>query len=199
MARGLLGIFSRYGLAGFFRLGYSVVCTWLFYRPARLVRRPIYIRGKAGISWGKDFTTGVGVRLDTFGAGKLLIGQRVQLNDYVHIGAAELVKIGDDVLIASRVFITDHNHGEYQGRCVQSAPGIKPVDRPIISSPVRINDRVWIGEGVMILPGVTVGEGAIVGAGAVVTRDVPPATIAVGCPAKIVKRFDFERGIWMAV
>lgn len=192
-------IFATYGFIGFLRLGYSVVCTRLFYRPARLIRRPAYIRRRAGISWGRGFTTGVGVRMEAFGSGKVLaIGQRVQLNDYVHIGAAESVRIGDDVLIASRVFISDHNHGVYQGVGTHSNPDSVPAERPVVAKPVTICDRVWIGENVSVLPGVTIGEGAIIGAGSVVTRDVPPATIAVGCPAKVVKKFDREKHIWVS-
>lgn len=196
----MLKILKTYGVAGLLKLGYSLICTRLFDRPARLIRRPVYIRGRSGMDWGEGFTTGVGVRLDTFGATEpvLVIGRRVQLNDYVHIGAVESVEIGDDVLIASRVFITDHNHGEYQGGSVHSSPYINPVDRPIVSRPVKIGDRVWIGESVSILPGVTIGDGAIIGAGSVVTKDVPPATIAAGCPARIIKRFDAQQNIWVA-
>ncbi len=201
LGRIVLKILKTYGATGLLKLGYSLFCTKLFDRPARLIRRPVYIRGRSGMIWGEGFTTGVGVRLDAFGAKQpvLVIGRRVQLNDYVHIGAVESVEIGDDVLIASRVFITDHNHGEYQGSSAHSSPYINPAGRPIVSRPVKIGDRAWIGENVSILPGVTIGEGAIIGAGSVVTRDVPPATIAAGCPARVIKKFDVQQNTWVAV
>lgn len=130
----------------------------------------------------------------------LVIGNNVQLNDSVHIGAADFVEIGDDTLIASRVFISDHGHGGYSAAdivdCRQSSPDIPPATRPIIARPVRIGCRVWIGEQVCILPGVTIGDGAIVGAGSVVTHDVPPATIVAGNPARAIRRFDSVSGRW---
>ena len=57
----------------------------------------------------------------------------------------------------------------------------------IVSAPIRIGNRVWIGSHSTILPGVTVGDGAVVAAGAVVTKDVPPNTVVAGVPAKVVK------------
>jgi acetyltransferase-like isoleucine patch superfamily enzyme len=52
---------------------------------------------------------------------------------------------------------------------------------------VRIGKYTWIGGNSTILPGVTVGEGAIIGAGSVVTHDIPPYSVAVGVPAKVIK------------
>ncbi len=53
--------------------------------------------------------------------------------------------------------------------------------------PVVIGDKTWLGANVTILPGVTIGEGAVIGAGSVVTKDIPPYTVAVGNPCKVVK------------
>jgi lipopolysaccharide O-acetyltransferase len=102
------------------------------------------------------------------------------------------------VLIASGVFISDHNHGAYSGPSV-SSPLVPPAERPLQVLPVVIEDDVWIGEQVCILPGVRVGKGAIVGAGAIVTKSLPPYTIAVGAPAKVIKRFDFDANAWLPV
>lgn len=193
-------LLRSYGIFGFVRLAVSWLATKIWYPSARLIRLPVYIRGKSAITWGDGFTTGVGVRLDALNVDGdkkiLLIGDRVQLNDYVHIGAALHVSIGNDVLIASRVFISDHNHGAYMGS-EQSNPNLPPALRPLSCAPVIIEDRVWIGENVCILPGVRIGTGAIVGAGAVVTHDLPPESISVGIPAKVIKLFDRVQGIWI--
>ncbi len=189
-----------YGLLGIVRLVYSLLITLLIYRPARLIRQPAYLRGKYMIRWGKGFTTGVGVRLDALGRGdnpKLMIGERVQLNDYVHIGAIESVTIGDDVLIGSKVFITDHNHGCYDSPESLSGPVFPPSRRPLVSKPVKIGNKVWIGENVCILPGVNIGEGAVIGAGAIVTHDIPAGSIAVGNPARVIRTFDPEKTQWL--
>ncbi len=97
-----------------------------------------------------------------------------------HCGAFESVKIGRDVLIAGRVFITDHDH-------VFTNSDTPPILAGLDVKPVIIEDEVWIGEGAKILKGVRVGRRAVVGANAVVTKDVPACTIVGGVPAKIIK------------
>lgn len=56
--------------------------------------------------------------------------------------------------------------------------------------PIIINDNVWIGEKATICPGVTIGKGSIIGANAVVTKSIPPYSVAVGCPAIIIKQLE---------
>jgi len=152
---------------------------------------------------GLGLTTGVNVRLDaTAHRGNtpvLLIGRHVQINDSVHIGAIEQVVIGDYTLIASRVFISDHNHGSYQIRDPASAPDTPPAERPLSSKTVHIGCNVWLGEQVCILPGVTVGDGAIVGANSVVTHDIPANSIAAGNPARVIRVFDASTLTWKKI
>ena len=194
---------SSYGFIGLVRLAKNWLLTRLIFPNARIVRFPIYIRGRSLMKIGDGLTTGVNVRLDAFAPGKkahvLIVGKHVQINDSVHIAAIESVVIGDHVLIASRVFISDHNHGYYQSQDDLSGPEIPPVDRPLSSRPVRIGNRVWLGEQVCILPGVTVGDGAIVGANSVVTRDIPENTIAAGNPARVIRVFDASNKNWRKI
>jgi len=73
-------------------------------------------------------------------------------------------------------------------KLVTSNHPIDPDDRrAVVSSPIVIERNAWIGAGAIILPGITIGENSIVGAGAVVTKDVPPNTVVVGNPAKIIR------------
>lgn len=192
---------KNYGILGLLALALHWLHTRLRYPTARLVRFPIYVRGRHAMQLGARLTTGRQVRLDAFpiepNRTVLVIGDDVQLNDSVHIGAAELVEIGNHTLIASRVFITDHSHGVYDQPDVGSRPEVMPVDRPIVARPVRIGRNVWLGEQVCILPGVTIGDGAVVGANSVVTRDVPPRTIVAGNPARVIRRFDDASGQWL--
>jgi len=194
---------SSYGFIGLVRLAKNWFLTLIFFPNARIVRFPIYIRGRSFMKLGDDLTTGVNVRLDAFAPHKknhvLFIGSHVQINDSVHIAAIESVVIGDHVLIASRVFISDHNHGNYQVQDDFSGPETPPADRPLSSRPVRIGNNVWLGEQVCILPGVTVGDGSIVGAHSVVTRDIPPNTIAAGNPARVIRVFDTSTKIWRKI
>lgn len=200
---GLLETGLSLGFAGSLRVGVSLLATRLIARQARLIRLPVYIRNRRLIRFGPRFTSGVGLRIEAFGprSGPVLIdiGPDVQVNDYVHIAAAGSVRIGARVLIASKVFVSDHDHGRYSGEEPHDAPHVPPARRPLATAPVSIEDDVWLGEFVCVLPGVTVGRGAVVGAHSVVTRDVPPETIAVGSPARVVKRWDASAARWERV
>lgn len=181
-------------------LFYFKVRKTLIFPCARIIRFPFRIRGKKYIKIGKGFTTGYNCRIDALNINKsekylIEIGRDVEINDDVHIGATEKVIIGDNVLIASKVYISDHNHGNYKGNR-QDSPLIPPRNRKIHSSPVTIENNVWIGEHACVLQGVTIGEGAIIGAMSVVTKSIPAYSIAVGSPAKIIKKFNFTTNKW---
>lgn len=193
-------IFTDYGPFGVLKLCFSWIKTKFFFKKARLIRFPFRVRGKKFIEIQEGFTTGFNCRLDAFDVYKkkevlIFIGKNVQINDDVHIGAIEKIEIHDNVLIASKVFITDHNHGNYTG-INQDTPLSAPKSRPLTSKQVIIEKNVWIGESVSILPGVRIGEGSIIGSSAVVNKDIPPFCIAVGVPAKVVKKFDFKTNEW---
>jgi acetyltransferase-like isoleucine patch superfamily enzyme len=116
---------------------------------------------------------------------KITIGNNVNINFDCHIGAINEIRIGDNVLIASKVFISDHSHGDVGIEQMK----IAPLKRPVVSKgPVIINNNVWIGEGASILPNVTIGESAIIGTNAVVTKDVPAFAVVGGVPAKIISQ-----------
>lgn len=193
---------KRYGLIGFVKLFVSVIYTKLFHRNARLIRLPFDIRNGRYIQIGDNFTTGVGCRLEAYpeSANKVLhIGKNVQINDYVHISAMEDVTIGDNVLIASKVFISDLNHGSYGADDIHDSPDTPPNKRELYAKPVIIEENVWLGEFVSVLSGVTIGKGAIVGANSVVSRSLPPYVIAVGIPAKVIKKYNFVSERWESV
>ena len=110
---------------------------------------------------------GINIRLGR----NVFINQGCRLND---IGGIE---IGDEVMIGPDVSLITSGH---------------PVDprtrrSGITAAPIRIGRNVWIGARAMILQGVTVGEDSVIGAGAIVTSDIPPSTLAVGVPAKVVR------------
>jgi acetyltransferase-like isoleucine patch superfamily enzyme len=191
----------RYGFVGLCSLFIDLVLTRICFRPARLVRRPIELRGKRWITFGRGFTTGRGVRIEALPKSLhsppcIEIGENVQINDYVHIAAALSVKIGSGTLIASKVFISDHNHGTYGNDPSSDAPTTPPACRPLSTSAVVIEDDVWIGESVCVLPGVRIGRGSVIGASSVVTRSIPSFCIAVGSPARVIKRYSFESKQW---
>ena len=115
---------------------------------------------------------------------ELCIGNRVFLGHRVTLVVGRQIIVEDGVMLAHGCYITDSDAHPLDPEL--RAQGLPPA-APDIKN-VRICRNAWIGRGSYILKGVTIGEGAIVGAGAVVTRDVPPMSIAVGNPARVLER-----------
>ena len=121
----------------------------------------------------------------------LRIGDRCLIGRGSSIVAHQSIVIEDDVWTGQQVHITDMNHGYVQ------------LDVPISQQadpdqPVRIGAGSWLGHHVVVLPGVTIGRHVVVGAGSVVTRDLPDFCIAVGTPARVIRRYDETDG-WIDV
>lgn len=152
---------------------------------------PVYFSGEQCIEIGKDVTI---YRQTRIGAIKSYIGHlyrpQITIGNYTtflyncHVGAIKKVVIGNHVLVASNVLITDHFHGEINAAALRTPPNRRKL---YSKGPVIIKDNVWIGENAAILPGVTIGKNAIIGANAVVTKDVPDNAVVAGNPAKIIK------------
>lgn len=192
---------NRYGIIGCLKLIVSVIYTKIFFPRAKILRLPIDLRNAGLIQFGRDMVTGFGCRFEAYSQSnekqKLLIfGDNVEINDYVHITAMQGVSIGNNVLIASKVYISDSTHGSYSGDEYDSSPHSIPKERPLVTKKVTIGDNVWLGEFVSVLPGVNIGSGTIVGANSVVTKSLPANVIAVGSPAIPIKRFNGETQRW---
>lgn len=164
--------------------------------------------GLSHIQLGNNFSAGNGLWLeavthfgDTSLQPSLTIGINCNLSDYVHLGCANRITIGDEFLCGSRVIISDHNHGIYSvvpDGPPPSTPTLPPMQRPLSNDKsVSIGNNVWIGDGAAILGGADIGDGVIIGANAVVMGKIPSFTIAVGAPAKPIKQFDFEKQQWV--
>lgn len=195
---------NAYSLSEIMSNSYALICTKLFYKGARLIRRPFYCRGKARLQFDKGLTIGHHCRFDLLGDSsdttkKLIIGKNCKLGDNVHFVANKKVTIGDNCLMASKIFISDTSHGSYADNTINSSPDVPPDDRPLYTKPVSIGNNVWIGENVCILLGVKIGDGCIIGANSVVTRDVPSNCIAAGSPAKIIKTYNYAKLCWERV
>lgn len=151
------------------------------------------------ISMGEKFAANRFLRMEAIGDNskiKLKIGDFVSVGENFHIAAINYVEIKNNVLIGSRVLITDHNHGSYSGDN-QSSPLEIPAKRALFSSgPVIIHENVWIGDGVVILPNVEIGFGTIVAANSVVTKSLPPNSITGGIPCRVFKTYNQNLGIW---
>ncbi len=146
--------------------------------PTRLKGRP-RIHNEGRIVIGKRVrihSTVVPVELATVPGGTIEIGESTFLNYGVSISAHQLVRIGRGCLLGTYVNILDNDWH-----------GIVDRNRTPPSRPVILEDNVWLGNHVIVLPGVTIGRDSVVGAGSVVTKDIPPRSVAVGNPARVVK------------
>ncbi|RKR85485.1 acetyltransferase-like isoleucine patch superfamily enzyme [Mucilaginibacter gracilis] len=124
------------------------------------------------------------------GVGDVLIGDRTIVGmGNVVIGP---VIIGNDVMFAQNVAVSGLNHG-YQD--ITMSPSVQKVETALIT----IGDNVWIGANSVITAGVTLGKHVIIGGGSVVTKSIPDYSVAVGNPAKVVKRYNFETNTWERV
>jgi acetyltransferase-like isoleucine patch superfamily enzyme len=163
----------------------------------RLERATLAARDPAGCS----LTIGSESNVEAFltfekANAQIRIGSRTHVGGGTLIGAAHLIEIGDDVLVAFDVLITDHNSHSlcFAERSNDVREWIRErkdwTHVPMV--PVRIGNKAWIGARAIILKGVTIGEGAVVGAGSVVTKDVPDWTIVAGNPAQIIRPLTAE-------
>lgn len=157
-----------------------------------LIMKKIHVLGGDNITIGDNFYCYWGQRFETYSihneqnySPRIIIGNNVSINPDCHIGAVNLVELQDGVLLASRVFITDHFHGDTSLNSLK----IPPQERVLVSKgPVIIKKNAWLGEGVSVMPGVTIGENAIIGANSVVTKDIPNNAVAAGVPARVIKQ-----------
>lgn len=157
--------------------------------------KPTTIFNERYISIGNDTLIGPGVALS---AG-MVPGQECLTSPVVTIGDRCLIgkgsgivghfsiTIGNDVWTGHHVYITDQNHG-YTDVNIPISQQSQP------ERPVSIGDGSWLGHGSIVLPGVTIGEHVVVGANSVVTHDIPAYSVAVGSPARVIRRYNPETG-----
>jgi acetyltransferase-like isoleucine patch superfamily enzyme len=155
------------------------------------VEFPAVVTGAEYISLGKNFFARSRLRIEAISrygshsyTPRIAIGDNVRFESDCHVGCINQIVIGNNVLIASRVFIADHSHGDISADALTLPPSRR---RVVSKGPIAIEDNVWIGEGAAVMANVTIGKNAIVGANAVVTRSVPSNAVVGGIPARIIR------------
>lgn len=124
------------------------------------------------------------------GSGDVVLGDRVRIG----IGSVIIgpVNMGSGSGLGQHVFVSGFNHG-YSDASRNSS------EQPLDIRPVKIGEDSHIGANAVVLAGITIGKRCQIGAGSVVTRDIPDYSVAVGNPARIIKRFNEASGQWERV
>ena len=160
---------------------------WELMRRSAYARRPLHGNVLEALLEGR-LEIGAHVMLEPHvwitapGEARVGIGSGSFLNIAVMIAAKEEVSIGEHCMFANGCVITDADH--------RFDDPVMPVPWQGFTSkgPTRVGDNVWCGAHTVITSGVTIGERCVVGAGSVVTRDLPPRSVAVGAPARVVRQ-----------
>ena len=158
------------------------------------IDRPLHRMGGKNISIGKrvtiNYKSWLGALPHTNETDcKLIINDGCTIGHFCEIYATKSIIIEKNVLTADRVYISDNLHG------------YEDINTPIKDQPIRqinpgrIGEGSWIGVGVAVM-GATIGRHCVIGANSVVTRDIPDYSVAVGIPAKVIKRYDFQSNRW---
>lgn len=159
------------------------------------IDKPLKIGGSKNIIIGDGVTISyktwlAAIPIATSGEGcRLVIEDGCTIGNFNHIYSTKRIILHKNVLTADKVYISDNLHG------------FEDIDKPILEQPVKQNGEVeigegsWLGENVCVL-GVRVGKHCVVGANSVVTHDIPDYCVAVGAPAYIIKRYDFNTNTW---
>lgn len=120
----------------------------------------------------------------------------VRIGEHTIIGLSDVIigpaRIGDHVMFAQHVVVSGLNHGYER---VDMPPKEQETERKLIT----ISDHVWIGANSVVAAGVTIGKHCVIGAGSVVTKDIPDFSVAVGNPAKVIKKYNYEAACWERV
>jgi acetyltransferase-like isoleucine patch superfamily enzyme len=123
---------------------------------------------------------------------ELRLGDSCKIGANNHLYATRLVVFEDDVLTAGNVYVSDHS---YEFRDTSKPVLAQPIEQ---LSSVRIGAGTWLGHNVCVI-GASIGRGCVIGANAVVLEDIPDYYVAVGTPARVVRRYDPVSGQWLSV
>jgi acetyltransferase-like isoleucine patch superfamily enzyme len=133
----------------------------------------------AGISLGDRVRIGEYCVLDIPIGARLVVGNDVTLTMGVVLAARDSIDLGANSLVGEYSSLRDSDHGTQPDQLIRK--------QAMISLPVSVGSDVWLGRGVCVLKGVSIGDCAVVGANAVVVESLPPHTVSVGAPAKVLR------------
>ena len=179
---------------------YWLIKTQFYYRRffgaigqrTRIIK-PMRLKGVEYISLGRDVTVNKHAWLQPMmlegTPPRLIIGDGCVIGNFSHVTCVTRVELGEKVLLADRVFITDHGHQFRDPNVPIMDQGVAP------GRPVSIGAGSWLGENVVVLSA-SIGRNCVVGANSVVLSDLPDHSVAVGAPARVIRRFNPRTAAW---
>ena len=169
-----------------------------------VLMKPDLIRGKKNIFIGNHVTIRQNAQIECISywneksenkqvfEASIVIGDGTTIERLSHITSAGLLSIGKNCVILERVTITNISH-DY------SDVGLRIIGGPLIVRPVVIGDNCFFGMDSKVFPGVTIGNNVIIGANSIVMDNIPPFSVCAGIPAKVIKKYDFDKKEWVKV
>ncbi|MGN0531481.1 MAG: acyltransferase [Eubacterium sp.] len=158
----------------------------------------VYVGKNVKFTGGRNILLGDNVNIrpgsNLFAGGVFSVGSGTEIGERCRFSGVKYIEIGQNVLFSPNVYITDCDH-QYED-----------VTKPIIcqgtidrDNKVIVKDNAYIGINTVIVGNVTIGKGSVIGANSVVTHDVPDYSVAVGSPAKVIKKYNSETKMWEKV
>ena len=185
-----------------FKKIFWILCNKLLFKhlgKKSYIKKPLMLNGKKYISLGNNVNFREGARiecvdkwLDKKFEPSIIVGDNTVFEQHIHLTTAGTIEIGKNCSILARTMITSIEH-DY------SKINIPILKQKINVSNVKIGDNCFIGMDVKIFPGVSIGDNVIIGANSIVMCDLPSYTVAVGTPAKVIKKYDFGKGLWIKI
>lgn len=159
----------------------------------------VYIGQNSNIVNGNKISLGnlvcIRKNVSLWSGGKgITIGSGTEIGERCRISIMNELSIGEKVLISPNVYITDCDHA-------YEAVGIPILEQGVVrkNNHVNIKDHAFVGINSVIIGDVTIGKGSVIGANSVVTKSIPDYCVAVGTPARVIKRYNAVKGIWESV
>lgn len=181
---------------------YLIKKNFYYFGKGSIVKPFLNTSNASKISIGKSVDVGsfcritvstefAGIKCNSKNKTIIKIGNNVDIGNNTFISGNNDIQIGEHVIMAPYVFITDHEH---QTDNVNKNLHQQPITN---NGYVHIEDNVFIGTKASILKNVTIGKHSTIGANSVVTKDIPEYSVAVGNPAKVIKQYDFKVKKWI--
>ena len=185
-SRGLLGAYRGATRARDKAFSVAVGGAFAGFGKHTVIQLPVRLHGESRIELGNGIFIGANSWLQAIGDSTgvaITIADGTSIAGNCVISAAESVRIGPRVAIARGTYIADHAHAYEETDVPIADQGIANV------APVEIGAGAWIGENAVISPGAMIGAGAVIAANSVVTGNIPPYSLAIGIPARVVRKF----------